>query len=204
VSIIGLLADVATGSVGVNFNLTGVAAHSAYEELGVSAVDYLSEAIVALNTLEPYLPKGELLGDSTLNTGRIVGGLAGNIVAAFANATTSVRVAGGELDTFEELITIALQPIKERMDAAGGLFNYTITKNYGAIILDTDFDFLPQKAMKYGTDIPSLPQVEKRYLFGPGSITVAHTPGEFLSVPELLASVEAYGQMIEQLAGGSS
>jgi acetylornithine deacetylase len=51
----------------------------------------------------------------------------------------------------------------------------------------------------YGTDIPSLPQVEKRYLFGTGTIEVAHTPDEMLSQDELVQAAEAYGMILESL-----
>jgi acetylornithine deacetylase len=41
--------------------------------------------------------------------------------------------------------------------------------------------------------------VEKRYLFGTGTIEVAHTPDEMLSQDELVQAAEAYGMILESL-----
>jgi acetylornithine deacetylase len=46
--------------------------------------------------------------------------------------------------------------------------------------------------MAYATDIPALTAWGMPYLFGPGSIHVAHTDHEFVAVDELRAAVDAY------------
>jgi acetylornithine deacetylase len=48
-----------------------------------------------------------------------------------------------------------------------------------------------------------LPQVEKKYLFGTGSIEVAHTDEEGLSQEELVEAAVAYGLILEGLFGGN-
>jgi acetylornithine deacetylase len=83
----GKLASGHNGSLRLDLGVQGKSAHSAYPWLGVSSINYLAEAIVALNMLEPALPRSELLGATTLNTGRIAGGLAGKIVPENANAS---------------------------------------------------------------------------------------------------------------------
>jgi acetylornithine deacetylase len=44
----------------------------------------------------------------------------------------------------------------------------------------------------YATDIPKLANWGTPYLFGPGSIHVAHRDDEFVAVDELRAAVDAY------------
>jgi acetylornithine deacetylase len=47
-------------------------------------------------------------------------------------------------------------------------------------------------ALPYTTDIPFLSAWGQPLLFGPGSIHVAHTADEFISIPELQAAVGHY------------
>jgi len=44
----------------------------------------------------------------------------------------------------------------------------------------------------YTTDIPFLPAWGQPLLFGPGSIHVAHTADEYVSIAELNAAVDSY------------
>ena len=49
----------------------------------------------------------------------------------------------------------------------------------------------------FATDIPAMPNWGTPYLFGPGSIHVAHTDGEYVDVAELRAAVGAYERIAE-------
>lgn len=90
-----------------------------------------------------------------------------------------------------------LTPIQERMDEAGGKFDIIFAEGASpAQILDTDVEGLESAPVFYGTDIPRLPQVEKRYLYGTGTIEVAHTAEEMLSQDELIEAAEAYGMIL--------
>ncbi len=51
--------------------------------------------------------------------------------------------------------------------------------------------------MAYATDVPALGRWGTPYLFGPGSIHVAHTDHEFVDVGELRAAVDAYVRIAE-------
>lgn len=199
----GKLASGHKGSLRVDLDVVGKAAHSAYPWLGVSAINYLAEAIVALNMLEPALPRSELLGATTLNAGVIAGGLAGNVVAAAANASVVVRIARSEenaVAVVRDMISGMLSPLVARAEAANATFDVIFSNTtYPAPILDTDVEGLEIAPVFYGTDIPSLPQVEKKYLFGTGTIEVAHTPDEGLSQDELVQAAEAYGLILRSL-----
>ena len=50
--------------------------------------------------------------------------------------------------------------------------------------------------MNYGTDIPSLKGDHKRYLYGPGTILVAHSDHERLKILDLEEAVEGYKVLI--------
>ncbi|KAI2477340.1 Acetyl-lysine deacetylase [Pyrenophora tritici-repentis] len=199
----GKLASGHKGSLRVDLNVTGKAAHSAYPWLGVSAINYLAEAIMALNMLEPALPSSELLGATTLNAGRIMGGVAGNVVPEHANASIVVRIARSEDDAVEvvkDMMAGMLSPIASRAKEANATFNVLFANTtYPAPILDTDIEGLEVAPVFYGTDIPSLPQVQKKYLYGTGTIEVAHTDNEGLSQDELIQAAEAYGMILESL-----
>lgn len=51
--------------------------------------------------------------------------------------------------------------------------------------------------VNYGTDIPNFKGDYKRYLYGPGSILVAHSDHEHLSVSDLKQSVEGYKKLVK-------
>ncbi|KAI8937275.1 hypothetical protein NX059_006482 [Plenodomus lindquistii] len=191
------------GSLGLTLRVQGKASHSAYPWLGVSAINYLSEAVVALNSLEPALPQSELLGPTTLNTGVIRGGIASNVVPEAANASLSIRISRSEDDAVQnvkDMMEGMLSPLVRRAEAVNATFDIVwANTSYAALILDTDIEGLEVAPVFYGTDIPSLPQVEKKYLFGAGTIQVAHTPNEGLDREELVQAAEAYGMILRGL-----
>jgi acetylornithine deacetylase len=51
----------------------------------------------------------------------------------------------------------------------------------------------------FATDIPALTNWGTPYLFGPGSIHVAHTDHEHIEIPELEAAVDAYGRIVRSV-----
>ncbi|KAL6711122.1 hypothetical protein ACN47E_005653 [Coniothyrium glycines] len=199
----GKLASGHKGGLGLTLNVKGRSAHSAYPHLGISAINYLAEAIVALNMLEPALPSSDLLGPSTLNTGVISGGVAANVVPEAANASVSIRIARSEEDASDivrDIVAGMLSPIIQRAQEANATFDATFSNStYPAQILDTDVEGLEVAPVFYGTDIPNLPQVEKRYLYGTGTIEVAHTSNEALRQDELVQAADAYGLILQSL-----
>jgi acetylornithine deacetylase len=59
----------------------------------------------------------------------------------------------------------------------------------------------PTSVAAYATDIPALGSWGTPYLFGPGSIHVAHTPDEQVRVDELVAAVDAYERIVRGALG---
>jgi acetylornithine deacetylase len=76
---------------------TGKMAHSAYPELGDSAIHKLLDALADIRRIE--LPVDPLLGPSTLNVGTLSGGRAPNVVADEAKADIMIRLVGDSSET---------------------------------------------------------------------------------------------------------
>jgi acetylornithine deacetylase len=65
-------------------------------------------------------------------------------------------------------------------------------------------DGWPQAVMAYTTDIPAFGGAwGEPLLFGPGTIHVAHTPGERVAKADLKAAVGAYGRLVQELQAKS-
>jgi acetylornithine deacetylase len=166
---------------------SGKMAHSAYPELGESAVHKLVEVLGRLLVLE--LPVDKDAGPSTLNIGQIQGGHAPNVIADKAEAQVLVRLVGPSA------------PVREAiLKAAEGLAEVEFTLDLNFVRLRA-VEGLPTMVAKFATDIPMLTSWGEPLLLGPGSIHVAHTPFEKLSKKELVASVDLYVKVARQLLG---
>ena len=74
------------------------------------------------------------------------------------------------------------------------------TIEYGPMVPPVRLGTVPGFAtsvVAYATDVPALGNWGTPYLFGPGSIHVAHTDGEYVDLPELRAAVDAYERLAE-------
>jgi acetylornithine deacetylase len=60
--------------------------------------------------------------------------------------------------------------------------------------IDTGFEKI---VVNYGTDIPNLKGEHKRYLYGPGTILMAHSDHEHLKIQDLEVAVKGYKTLIE-------
>ncbi|PWW72022.1 Zn-dependent exopeptidase [Tuber magnatum] len=173
------------GVLRFNIEAFGKAAHSGYPQLGINANEHLIEALHILSKMK--LPGSDLLGNSTLNYGVVGGGTAPNIISSYANASVAIRLAADPLS----VRTLVNETIKD--------LSITLTwfeRFYGPQYLDYDVEGFETEAQAYGTDIPNLKGSHKRYLYGPGSIFTAHSNAEFVTVTDLVKSVEGYKALI--------
>ncbi|TVY68491.1 putative carboxypeptidase [Fusarium oxysporum f. sp. cubense] len=183
------------GGLGFTIKANGKAGHSGYPETGSNAIDSLVRGLAALQKIE--LPGSKEFGNTTLNVGRIEGGVAGNVIPASAYATGGVRVAGGTPEGIKDLI---LQAVEESDPSLVVEFSYGI----GPVPTDYDVDGFETIVLNYGTDIPRLKGSHKRYLYGPGSILEAHSAHEHLKVSDLEQAVEGYKKLISHALDQSS
>ena len=173
------------GALRVSLKATGKMAHSAYPELGDSAVHKL--VVVLDRLLKAKLPVDEYAGDTTLNIGQIQGGHAPNVIADHAEAQVLIRLVCDSA------------PVRAAvLEAAQGLAEVNFTLDLAFVRLRA-VEGLPTMIAKFATDIPQLTNWGEPVLLGPGSIHVAHTPFEKLAKKELLEAVELYVKVAKQL-----
>ena len=107
----------ATGHKGIlifTLKAHGKAGHSGYPWLGRNANDMLVRALVALQKLE--LPSSEKYGNSTLNIGRVSGGVAANIIAEEAHAMIGIRIAAGCSETMKKLVSDTVKAVDKDLE----------------------------------------------------------------------------------------
>lgn len=170
------------GAVRLTIRMAGRAAHSAYPHLGKSATRDLVHLLAELDALD--LPRDELLGDTTVNIGSLAGGVADNVIAPWAEARLMARL----VTPVEEL-----RPLMERWVGARG------DVTWGPMVPPVRLGVLegfPTSVAAFATDIPELGAWGKPYLFGPGSIHVAHTEDEYIDLDELRAAVGEYERIV--------
>ncbi|KAF5615985.1 acetylornithine deacetylase [Fusarium sp. NRRL 25303] len=183
------------GGLGFTIKANGKAGHSGYPETGSNAIDSLVRGLAALQKVE--LPGSKEFGNSTLNVGRIEGGVAGNVIPANAYATGGVRVAGGTPEGIRDLIR---RVVEESDPSLAVEFSYGI----GPVPTDYDVDGFETVVLNYGTDIPRLKGSHKKYLYGPGSILEAHSAHEHLKILDLEQAVEGYKKLISHALNQAS
>jgi acetylornithine deacetylase len=179
------LASGAKGSQRVTVRTRGRAAHSAYPQLGESAITPLLELLPRVNAMQ--LPTDSVLGATTVNIGTIRAGTEANIIPAMAEAELMFRVVGDVGDVRNAVETWA------RGKAELEYGSYIPAQHFHTI---PGFEVAP---VAYTSDIPLLSRWGTPLLFGPGSIHVAHTPDEFIDVNELRAAVGAYERIVRHL-----
>lgn len=122
------------GMLGLRIKATGRAAHSGYPWLGESANSMLLPALVKLEKLQ--LSWSEKYGNSTLNIGKIEGGIAMNVIAETATADVAIRIANGTAEEMQNIVLDAIREVDDRLEVS------FIAKGYGPIDIDHDVEGL--------------------------------------------------------------
>ena len=173
------------GAYRVRLSATGRAVHSAYPELGDSAVEKLLDALLALRGVD--LPVDPLLGATTYTVGVLSGGVAPNVVPPAAEADVNFR-------TVEPA-----ERVRERLEAA---LPRTVAIDDVMIVPPVRLTTLPgfeTAPFSFTTDVPFLTAWGKPLLVGPGSIHAAHTAEEHVRIDELAQSVDLYEKLARDL-----
>jgi len=164
----------------------GRMAHSAYPNLGESAIEKLLDVLADARCIP--MPTDDLLGPSTLNIGVIEGGRAPNVIPDFARAEVLIRLVGDPA---------ILRRAFDR--ACSGRAEAKEILCIPAVRLGA-LDGYPTMVAAFTTDIPAFGDAwGKPYLIGPGSIHVAHTNEERVAKQDVRDAVEIYVRMVRQL-----
>jgi acetylornithine deacetylase len=174
------------GAMRVIVRTVGEAAHSAYPELGRSATHALVHLLADLDGVP--LPSDELLGETTINIGKLSGGVADNVVAPNAEARLMAR-----------LVTHGDVVWKLLSEWAKGRAVLERTTEVPFVRLST-LPGYPTSVVAFATDIPVMPSWGTPYLYGPGSIHVAHRDDEYVEIADLQKAVDVYERIVRQLA----
>ena len=112
----------------------GVGGHSGYPELGKSANELVVRAMSKM--FDTDLGSSEEFGNTTVNLGRLDGGVAANVIPERANASLMVRVALGPQETGAEIVKKRMQKIIDDVDAEA--FDFECSQGYGFIEANCD------------------------------------------------------------------
>ncbi len=179
------------GILWVNVRTRGKMAHSAYPELGESAIDKLLDVLTEVRRLP--LSRDAVLGPTTLNVGVISGGCAPNVIAGEAQAQLMFRTvpAGeGRPDLRQEVARLL-----------DGKCECEVVRETPPLKM-ASLDGFETDVFSFTTDLPSLTAWGQPFLLGPGRIDSAHTDHECVSKAELVRAIDLYTRMARTLIEG--
>ena len=192
----------------------GQEAHSAYPQLGSSAIFYAARLIQRIEEISVVLTHDRHPDfdppHTTVNVGVINGGTAKNIIPGECRFTLEWRpIPAQQTDYVSVLVNKAISDLQGE--------NQNIEYVVNAARADKSFETPPDSAVVYflesasgkkggtvafGTEAPSLIALgADAVVFGPGDIRVAHRTNEFVPVDELERCVEIQRRAIDHFCG---
>jgi len=172
------------GILRLRLRASGRAAHSSFPELGESAIDKLIDALIELRSIA--LPGDPVLGQTHYTVGLINGGVAPNVVSPSAEAEIMFRTPSDAAEVRKAVAGLERRVAIEHVLEVPPVRLKTVPGFDSAVF-------------PYTTDIPFLPAWGEPLLFGPGSIHVAHTAEEWVSIAELKAAADHYATLAKAL-----
>jgi acetylornithine deacetylase len=164
----------------------GVAAHSAYPELGDSAILKMTRAINEINHEEWGYDAA--LGVATANVGVVRGGQKPNIIPAAAELEMIIRTVGHP------------DEVRAKLEAIVARHHGRITEHRGnppMFMLVPEGE--PSHVVAFNTDVPHLGNLGQPLLFGPGSILDAHGASEKIRKSDVVTAVGTYERLVRSL-----
>jgi aspartate kinase len=176
------LVSASKGSLRMVLRTRGQEAHSAYPELGSSAVEGMVSLLADLRRLR--LPVDPLLGETTMNVGTIRGGSAANVFAGECEVEAMIRLVGDAEDVKEQVTKL----VADRAVIEWG--SHIPTQRFHTI------EGFETTTVAYTSDVPILAAWGTALMFGPGSIHHAHTEEENVSLQDLTSAVSTYERIV--------
>src|SRR5215469_10048606 len=179
------IAIASKGALRVEIFARGKMAHSAYPNLGDSAIYKLLDALNCLREMK--LPENPEIGPCTLNVGILEGGRAPNVIADHARAHLLYRLVGPSEELRRQIV-----------EGITGLAEAEFVLEIPFVKLRT-VPGVQTMVAAFTTDIPALSKWGEPVLLGPGSIHVAHTERECISKRQLNEAVDLYCEVAGKL-----
>ena len=176
------------GNMWLRIETSGRMAHSAYSDLGESAIEKLLEILADVRRLP--LPRDPVFGSASMNIGLISGGRAPNVVPDEASADIMYRTVPESPER---------PPLKSTLeDLLRGRARVQFLRETPPLKMEAIEGFETQ-VVSFTTDLPSLGNWGRPLLIGPGSIHEAHTENEKVAKADLLQAVEIYMRLVREL-----
>ncbi|EAQ03910.1 acetylornithine deacetylase [Pseudooceanicola batsensis HTCC2597] len=200
---------------------TGLEGHGSRPELGVNAVEYAVRYVSQLLELREHLrhraPPGSAFEPpwSTINIGRLTGGHVHNVIPGLAEVDWEMRpvqdrdrdYVKGEIDHF---VRQKLLPEMRRVHPDADVVTEVIGEVAGLIPMDDNGarDLVARLTRANGTDLVSFGTEAGLFqqlgmsavICGPGSISQAHKPDEFIELEQLDHCLSMLHGLADQLA----
>ena len=179
------------GSLRVNLDAEGRAAHSAYPDEGDSAIAALLDTLERIRRMP--LPSDALLGPSTLNVGLINGGIAPNVLAPHATAQVLFRIVESPAGLKQQIVALLAPNVSASFPVELPFYKGgTAPAGWDTTVVS------------FSSDLPFLTSWGEGYQLGPGTIRVAHSPHEHIRKADLLHGVELYVRLATDLLARES
>jgi acetylornithine deacetylase len=179
------LATGTKGSLRLIVTAEGRAAHSAYPEAGVSAIEKLLDVLNDIRACD--WPSDSFFGNTTCNIGVLNGGTRPNVIPDHARAELQIRLA----TDIEQVKTMVEQAVAGRAQ-----LEYASAHDPVRLFSVPGF---ADCVVRFTTDVPYLSQWGQPLLLGPGSILDAHTDHERIAKHELERAIELYVTLANKL-----
>ena len=186
------------GTLWIKIRIEGKSAHGSTPHLGISAIEGAAKLIPKLKEVVPIF-KHEILGNSTLNIGKIAGGTVVNVVPELCEIECDFRLVADELrEEIKEKITEVISNFNQEEETK---VSFEIAHELPAIEMKGDSEFfedLKRRAkekgaeaiigVNYGTDGAMLiPDYGTPFvIMGPGKLDQLHVTDEYTEKEEVI------------------
>ncbi len=204
------------GMLWVRVIAEGKSAHASRPDEGINAINLCMDALKVLNNRGYPFEPDRLMGKPTMSIGMINGGIKINVVPDRCEALIDMRLVKGQGTQS------TLEQMTKRLEAAGLSDRVRVEYVHGlpavitpvdAEIVSTTVDAVEKvtgqvqrpRSATFGTDCSVLqPKIGiLNVICGAGSIEQAHQPNEYISVKQLISSVEVYLHVARHFARDS-
>ncbi len=173
------------GCFRVRLSARGKAAHSGYPQLGESAIEKLLDVLRDLR--DGDWPADPELGRTHYTVGLISGGVAPNVIPPSAEAEVFFRTVGAH-----DALRAELQRVVAGRVEVQEILELPAVRLHTVPGFDTE-------VFAYFSDVPFLSKWGTPLLLGPGTIHVAHTDHEHVTIADLERAVDLYADLAARL-----